>query len=59
MSFIDENQKQRFKFVEYWANYVLTHDDKDWSKQQNIIINSGLRSAKMTKEQFLEMKEKA
>ena len=27
-------------FIKYWANYVKTHDDEDWSEQQNIIINS-------------------
>lgn len=54
---MDSNQKQRMKFVDYWAEYVRTHSDKDWSRQQNIIINSGLKTASMTKEQFLEMKQ--
>jgi hypothetical protein len=43
-------------FVKKWAQYVKTHSDKDWSRQQNVIINSGLQSASMTKEQFLKMK---
>jgi len=46
------------KFVEYWAEYVRSHPDKDWSRQQNVIIDSCLKSAKITKEQFLGMKEK-
>jgi len=53
---MNSNQKQRMDFVGYWANYVRTHADKDWSAQQNIIINSCLRNAALTKEQFLEMK---
>lgn len=48
--------KTRMDFVDYWANYVLTHDDKDWSTQQNVIINSCLNSSTMTKEEYLKMK---
>lgn len=35
-----DNQEDRLNFVKYWANYVKTHDDENWSKQQNIVINS-------------------
>ena len=56
MGFIDENQKERFKFIDFWAKYVLTHSDKEWSRQQNVIINSCLRGAKMKKKQYLKMK---
>ncbi len=37
------NQEDRINFVKFWANYVRTHSDKEWSKQQNIIINSQIR----------------
>lgn len=57
MTFLEDNQKERFAFIDRWAEYVLTHDDKDWSAQQNLIINSALRSCTMTKEQFFEMKQ--
>jgi len=56
MKFIEENNKERKSFVHKWAEYVRTHDDKDWSRQQNVIINSALKSAKMTREQFFKMK---
>jgi len=56
-SFIKKNQKDRLMFVDKWAEYIRTHDDKDWSKQQNVIINSCLRTASMTKEEFLKMKK--
>lgn len=52
-----KNQEQRMKFVETWAEYVRTHPDLEWSRQQNVIINSCLKSASLTKEQFLEMKK--
>ncbi len=57
MSFTSKNQKERMRFVEEWAEYVKTHSDKEWSKQQNIIINSSLKSASMTREQFFKMKK--
>lgn len=36
------NQEDRINFVKFWANYIKTHKDKEWSKQQNIVINSQL-----------------
>ena len=59
MKFTDENNRERLKFVDFWSKYVLEHDDKEWSRQQNVIINSCLRNNKMTKEEYLKMKEKA
>jgi hypothetical protein len=56
MENMDKNLKERLKFVDLWSKYVLEHDDRDWSRQQNVIINSCLRSSKMTKEEFLRMK---
>ncbi|MFH1511139.1 MAG: hypothetical protein ABIF10_05590 [Candidatus Woesearchaeota archaeon] len=53
---MDENQRERMDFVDYWSKYVMSHPDKEWSRQQNIIINSSLRSFSMTKEEFLRMK---
>ena len=56
MSFTEQNNRERMEFVRKWADYVRTHDDKDWSRQQNVIINSCLKTASMTAEQFLRMK---
>jgi hypothetical protein len=56
MKFTDENNAERLKFVSFWARYVREHEDKDWSRQQNVIINSCLRSASMTREAYLRMK---
>jgi len=49
MNFADKNDKDRMWFVKKWANYVRTHPDKVWSKQQNIVINSMIESAKSSK----------
>ncbi len=38
-----DNREDRLNFVKYWANYVKTHKDEEWSEQQNIVINSQIR----------------
>ena len=54
-----DNKEERMNFVEYWAEYVRTHPDKDWSRQQNVLINSLMQNAKnykLTKEEYLRIK---
>jgi len=54
------NKEDRLNFVDYWAEYVRTHPDKDWSLQQNILINSQMQSAKnypLTAKDYLEIKK--
>jgi len=34
------NKEDRINFVKFWANYVKTHSDKEWSRQQNVLIDS-------------------
>ena len=54
-----DNKEERMNFVKYWANYVRTHSDKEWSRQQNILINSLMQNAKnskLTKEEYLRIK---
>ena len=31
--------------IKRWAAYVRTHEDAEWSRQQNTLIDSQLRSA--------------
>ncbi|MBW2976902.1 hypothetical protein KY347_05640 [Candidatus Woesearchaeota archaeon] len=53
------NNKDRMWFVEYWANYVKTHPDKEWSRQQNVLINSVMKNAKnrkLTPKEYLKVK---
>lgn len=53
----DSNQKQRDWFIDYWVNYMKTHPDKEWSQQQNMLINSILQSAKQwSRKEYLELK---
>ncbi|SDN46749.1 hypothetical protein SAMN05192554_1445 [Haloarchaeobius iranensis] len=39
------NAEQRRAMIKQWAEYVRTHDDAEWSRQQNKLINSQLQSA--------------
>ncbi len=39
-NFKEKNFKDRLDFIDYWVNYIKTHSDKEWSKQQNFLINS-------------------
>jgi len=38
-----QNAKERLEFIDFWANYIRTHSDKDWSKQQNDLIDSQIK----------------
>jgi len=35
-----KNLRERLDFVRFWAEYVKSHKDEEWSKQQNMLINS-------------------
>ena len=53
------NDKDGMWFVKFWAQYVRTHPDKEWSRQQNIIINSQIknaRSIRLSPKQYLKIK---
>ncbi len=57
---LELNRKQRMEFVEFWANYVATHPDREWSRQLAVLINSQIQKSRqlMTKELYLYMKSK-
>jgi len=40
-----QNAEQRRAFIRRWAEYVRTHDDEEWSRQQNKLIDSQLQTA--------------
>lgn len=58
MGFKEKNRDERIAFVERWAEFVRTHDDKEWSRQQNVIIDSQIKSSTMTRDEYLKMKRK-
>jgi len=40
-----QNVEERRAFIKRWAEYVRTHDDEEWSRQQNTLIDSQLQTA--------------
>jgi hypothetical protein len=36
----------RKEFIKFWANYVKTHEDKEWSRQQKKLIDSQIKNAR-------------
>jgi len=40
-----QNADERRAFIKRWAEYVRTHDDEEWSRQQNKLIDSQLQTA--------------
>ena len=57
--FLAKNREERMKFVDFWANFVRTHTDREWSGQQKALIDSqiqGARSFGWTAEAFMRMK---
>jgi len=53
------NARERMKFIDFWAEYVRTHADRDWSGQQKVLIDSLIKNARasgMTPEEYLAIK---
>ena len=36
------NFQERLKFIDFWVGYIKTHSDREWSIQQNIIVDAQL-----------------
>jgi hypothetical protein len=53
---LNRNMEERLSFVRFWVNYMRTHSNKEWSRQQTMLINSMLKSA--NKDPVLYMKVK-
>lgn len=52
----EKNFQSRLEFVRFWANYMKTHTNEDWSKQQAAFINSVLRTANQDIELYKKIK---
>jgi len=39
-----DNKEERLNFVKFWVEYIKTHKDKEWSRQQNTLINSLIKT---------------
>ncbi|MBI2151918.1 hypothetical protein HYU21_04290 [Candidatus Woesearchaeota archaeon] len=46
-------------FIDYWVDYMKTHTDAEWSRQQNVLINSVLKTVKQpSAKEYMERKKK-
>ena len=44
--FKKRNFEDRLNFIKFWVKYMKEHSDEKWGKEQAIIIDSQLKSAK-------------
>lgn len=35
----ERNRQQRLEFVKFWVEYVRTHPDEEWARQQKVVID--------------------
>jgi hypothetical protein len=40
---LKKNFLERLWFIKYWANYIKTHSDKEWSSQQKVLIDGQIK----------------
>ena len=55
------NKEDRMNFVKYWAEYIRTHPDEDWSRHQKLLINSQMKNARsspLSAKAYFNLKQK-
>jgi len=50
------NFKQRLDFVRFWANYVRTHPNSEWSRQQAVLLD-GIGKNQPDREAYMKVLE--
>ncbi len=44
-------------FISFWGEYVRTHPDMEWSRQQNVLINSVLKTCRQpSREEYMRQR---
>ncbi len=36
----EKNFQERLRFIDWWVDYMKKKKDKEWSKQQNVVVDS-------------------
>ncbi|MDE1873866.1 MAG: hypothetical protein KGI04_01975 [Candidatus Micrarchaeota archaeon] len=49
--------EERIGFIKLWANYVKNTPNSKWSRQQNLLINSVMKSASQDAKLYLRVKK--
>jgi hypothetical protein len=50
---------ERLRFVRLWAEYIKKTPNKKWSQQQNMLINSVMKSSDQDVRLYLKVKKLA
>lgn len=56
--FKKRNFEERLRFIEFWANYIKEHSDREWSKQQSLLIDGQYSMSKRFQDNFQEYNRK-
>lgn len=48
---------ERLRFVRLWVDYIKKTPNKKWSEQQNVLINSVMKSANQDVNLYLKVKK--
>lgn len=59
MDLSKRSEQERLSFVRLWANYVKNTPNKKWSKQQNMLINSVMKTSSQNAKLYLKVKKLA
>ncbi len=51
------DMEERIGFIKLWANYVKNTPNSKWSRQQNLLINSVMKSASQDAKLYLRVKK--
>lgn len=45
-------------FIDYWVKYMRKHTDQEWSREQNVLINSVLKTCRQpSREEYIKSKQ--
>lgn len=58
--FLAKRLEERMKWVDFWASFVKTHSDAEWSKRQKMLIDSQIQGARnfgMSPAKYLQIKD--
>jgi hypothetical protein len=56
MGLSKKEKEARLQFVRLWVDYMKTHSNKVWSRQQAMLINSQLIGADQNVKRYLDVK---
>ena len=53
----EANRKSNREFIDFYVDYLKKTPNKKWSKQQNLLINSVMKSANQDARLYLKLKK--